>query len=171
MEEVIFEPLRLGVLDWPVAFELMIVYLRMIENEPSRWNVANVVSASGGMDAKRAEALGIAKGLYPAAFFRRQRGEPRDDKKPDKPDKPGSEIFKGVVTGHNENGNKGCASWNNGTDHLTKHVDASTSKCKFRHACNQYVTDKGPGGQCLRNHRRKDGCDYDESKKCSQPHK
>ena len=170
LEEVLYEPLRLGVLEWPVAFELMILYLRMIENEPSRWNIANVVSASGGMDAKRAEASGMAKGLYSAAFFRRPRGEPRDDKhKPG--DKPGNEPFKGVLKGHNETGSKGCASWNNGTDHLAKHVDASSGKCKFRHACNQYVTDKGPGGQCLGDHRRKDGCDYDDTKKCSQPQK
>jgi hypothetical protein len=170
LDEVIFEPLRLGVLEWPVAFELMIVYLRMIENEPVRWNIANVVSASGGMDAKRAEAHSMAKGLYSATFFRRPRGEPRDDKvKPDS--KSGTEVFKGTVSGHNENGNKGCAAWNNGTSHLVKHVDASTGKCKFRHACNQFVTDKGPGGQCLKDHKRGEGCTYDESKKCSQPQK
>ena len=172
LEEVIFEPLRLGVLDWPVAFELMIVYLRMIENEPVRWNIANVVSASGGMDAKRAEAHNMAKGLYSAAFFRRPRGEPRDDKDKVKSDtKSGAEMFKGTVSGHNETGSKGCAAWNNGTNHLVKHVDAGTGKCKFRHACNQFVTDKGPGGQCLKGHKRFEGCDYDESKKCSQPQK
>ena len=172
LEEVIFEPLRLGVLEWPVAFELMIVYLRMIENEPSRWNIGNVVSASGGMDAKRAEAHNMAKGLYSSTFFRRPRGEPRDDKDKFKNDsKSGSEVFKGTVSGHNETGNKGCAAWNNGTNHLVKHVDTSTGKCKFRHACNQFVTDKGPGGQCLKGHKRSEGCDYDESKKCSQPQK
>ena len=167
LDEVVYEPLRVGVLDWPVAFELMIVYLRMVENEPSRFSIATVVGVAGGMDAKRAEATNIAKGLYAASCFRRPRGEPRGVE--DEKDKKGKGVFKGDIKGHNETGERGCAAWNNGNAHLSKHIDPTTNKCKFRHACNQFVTDKGPGGQCLGNHRRKDGCDYDESKKCSQP--
>ena len=167
LDEVVYEPLRVGVLEWPVAFELMIVYLRMVENEPARYSIGTVVGAAGGMDAKRAEATSVAKGMYASTCFRRTRVEPRDVD--DDKDKKTKGVFKGDVKGHNETGERGCAAWNNGNAHLSKHIDPATNKCKFRHACNQYVTDKGPGGQCLRNHRRKDGCDYDVSKKCSQP--
>ena len=167
LDEVVYEPLRVGVLEWPVAFELMIVYLRMVENEPARYSIGTVVGAAGGMDAKRAEATRVAKGMYASTCFRRTRVEPRDVD--DDKDKKSKGMFKGDVKGHNETGERGCAAWNNGNAHLSKHIDPATNKCKFRHTCNQYVTDKGPGGQCLRNHRRKDGCDYDESKKCSQP--
>jgi hypothetical protein len=172
LDDVVYEPVRRQVLDWPTAFELMIVYLRTVENDPNRYNIGNVVAASAGMDAKREEALNIARGLYPASFFslfRGRRGEPRGHDDDDvKQKKEGKGEFKGDIKGHNETGERGCAAWNNGNSHLAKHIDTKTGKCKFRHACNQFVSDKGPGGQCLGNHRRKD-CDYDESKKCSQP--
>ena len=41
LDDVVYEPVRMGTLDWPVAFELMVCYFRLIENEPSRWR-ANV---------------------------------------------------------------------------------------------------------------------------------
>ena len=34
LDDVIYEPLRTGEVPWPVAFELMILYLRMIEKSP-----------------------------------------------------------------------------------------------------------------------------------------
>ena len=169
LDDVIFEPVRLSSLDWPVAFELMIGYLRMIENEPARWRISNVVHASGGMDAKRAEATSMAKGLYPKMCFRTHGGIPGnvDDEKPNKG--KNKEQHKGPITGFNDQSKKGCAAWNNGSLHLSKHVD-SAGKCLFFHGCDQFVTDKGAGGQCLGDHKRA-ACTYDAAKKCSQPHK
>ena len=47
--------------------------------------------------------------------------------------------------------------------------DPATGKWLFKHGvCNQYVTDKGPGGICGGNHCRKE-CDYDADKKCKKP--
>ena len=172
LDEVIFEPTRLSSLEWPVAFELMIGYLRMIENEPSRWRISNVVHASGGMDAKRAEATAMAKGLYPKMCFRTHGGIPGnvdDDNKEDKRSK-NKEAFKGTVIGFNENSKKGCAAWNNGTPHLAKHVDP-TGRCLFFHGCNQYVTDKGAAGQCLAADHKRSGCTYDAAKKCKEAFK
>ena len=166
LEDVVYEPVRLGVLDWPVAFELMICYLRMVENDPTQWRLSNVVASSGGMDAKRAEAARIARGLYSPSHFRRSRGEPRDVN--DTNGAKDGTVYKGEVRGDNSAGNKGCTAWNLGNKHLAKNVDANTGRCRFRHACDQYVTDKGPGGQCLGNHKRGD-CTYDPTKKCAQP--
>ena len=168
LEDVVYEPVRLRVLDWPVAFELMIVYLRMVENDPTQWRLSNVVASSGGMDAKRAEAASIAHGLYPPSLFRRPRGEPRDVS--DNNGAKDGKFYKGEVKGDQSSCNKGCTAWNLGNKHLAKHVDANTGICRFRHACDQYVTDKGSGGQCLGNHKRGD-CTYDTTKKCSQPFK
>ena len=175
LEDVVYEPIRLGVLEWPVAFELMICYLRMVENDPSRWRLSNVVASSGGMDAKRAEALMLARDLYPTSFFRQPRGEPRDVTDKGKDKKTGEQFYNGTVQGDNPNSKKGCTAWNLGNRHFAKHVDASGC-CKFVHACNQYVTDKGPGGQCLGAHKRLDSngnnvCTYDAAKKCDKPHK
>ena len=166
LDDVIYEPVRVGTLDWPVAFELMVCYLRMIENDPTRWRVSNVVHASGGMDSKRSEATVLAKGLYPASFFRAHGGIPgRGKEEGDKDPK----LHKGTVSEYNESSKKGCAAWNTGNKHLAKHVDA-TGKCMFFHGCDQFITDKGPGGQCLGPHRRAD-CNYDPTKKCSKPYK
>ena len=167
LEDAVYEPVRLGVLDWPVAFELMVCYIRMVENEPGQWRLSNVVAGSGGMDAKRAEAASIARGLYAANCFRRHRGDPRDV---DTPTPKDQKFFTGTLKGDNSNSPKGCTSWNLGNKHLAKYVDASTGCCIFKHACDQYVTDKGPYGQCLGDHKRAD-CTYDASKKCATAQK
>ena len=76
LDEVIYEPTRLGVLHWAEAFELLIIYLRMLENEPHLWAMKDIVAKSGALDARRAEAKSTAVRFYPAAFFRGPRGEP-----------------------------------------------------------------------------------------------
>ena len=80
-----------------------------------------------------------------------------------------NDVYKGTVKGFNASADKLCAAWNTDTKHLAKHVDPTTGKCLFKHGvCNQFVTDKGPGGICGGNHRRKD-CDHDADKKCKKP--
>ena len=159
LDDVVFEPVRVGGVAWPVAFEMLLIYLRMIENDPTVYTLTNVVHKAGGMDTLRKQALAVAQGFYPAVFFRSHGGNPEvqaDDKYPNK------------VTGFDRSSKRGCAAWNNGSVHLSKHVDAN-GKCKFFHGCDQFVTDKGPGGQCLSTaHKRKD-CDYDPSKKSNKP--
>lgn len=165
LEDVVYEPLRLGTYEWPIAFELVIIYLRMIENNPDRYVISNVL-ASGAIDVKIQEATKAAVGQYPGANFRGGRGEPRDVDAD--PNKGKEKVFKGDVKGDNPSSNKGCAAWNLGRSHLCKHVDSSTGKCTFKHACDQYVTDKGPRGQCLGDHKRA-ACTYDPAKKCKSP--
>ena len=170
LDDVVYEPIRTGQLEWPVAFELMICYLRMIENDPGRWKISDIVFNAGGMDTKRAEATNLAKGLYPVSCFRTHGGIPGKTRTGDEePTKGAKETFKGTITGFDSTRERGCAAWNNGSLHLAKHVDAN-GKCKFNHVCDQFVTDKGPGGQCLGQHRRS-VCDYDSTKKCSKPAK
>ena len=107
--------------------------------------------------------------LIRLTFFRPVRGEPRDvtdDKKNDKT------VYSGTVKGDNPSAKTGCTAWNDGKPHLAKNVDAN-GHCLFRHACCQFVSDKGKGGQCLGTvgdptHKRKD-CPYDASKKLKSP--
>ena len=165
LEDVVYDQVRTNTLDWPTAFELLIIYLRMVENDPISYRIGNVVSKSGAMDTRTAEAYNMARGLYPAAFFRGRRGEPRDVIDNKSVAGKGGE-YKGKIKGDTSSSTKGCTAWNLGGPHLAKFVDAS-GICRFKHACDQFVTDKGPGGQCLGDHRRKD-CTYDEGKKCSK---
>ena len=138
----------------------------MVECEPSVWLLGNVVTKSGGMDAKREQAKIQAKAHYPASFFRSPGGNPgvsgRDRDL-------GDEVFRGKVSSFNESSAKACHAWNYGKPHLAKHVE--NGKCKFFHGCSQWVSDKGPGGQCLdRNHKKGDsngeGCT--NPKKCAK---
>ena len=166
LEDVVYEPVRSQTVDWMVAFECLILYLRLIQNGTGRYNITNVIHMAGGIDSLRAQALISAKEHFPAAFFRTLGGNP----KPFDGISPGGkvvEIYSGKVKGSRPNANRGCASWNLGKPHLEKYVD-SNGLCSFLHKCDQYVSDKGPGGQCLGDHKRAD-CDYDSAKKVSQP--
>jgi hypothetical protein len=165
LEEVVYEPVRSSSVEWMVAFESLILYLRLIENGTGRYNITNVVHTAGGIDSLRAQALVSAKEHFPAAFFRPLGGNPKpgDGLSAGK----GSEVYSGIVKGTRPTASKGCASWNLGMPHLAKNVD-SNGFCSFLHKCDQYVSDKGPGGQCLGDHKRAD-CDYNASKKVKQP--
>ena len=162
LEDVVYEPVRSGVLSWPVAFECVVIYLRMLEAQASGsiYTISNIHSRAGGIDAVRSEATAVAKDLYPAAFFRSHGGKPFV-KSPDDTlkDTSGGKEFKGQVKGDTPGAKYCCIAWNRGTPHLAKHVSAD-GICKFKHACNRRVKDKGPNGRCLGDHTA-DKCDYD----------
>ena len=158
LADVVYTPILDGALDWPVAFELLVLYLQEIERQPDHWTLVNVYGQSGAIDVRRKEATTIAKARYPASCFRAPGGNPGIvGKKP-----------VGEVKEFNSASKRGCVAWNNNTPHEAKHLD-SNGRCKFNHACNQWVTDKGKNGQCLGDHRRCDGCKYDADKQCSSP--
>ena len=68
LDDVVWEPLRVDLISWPVAFELLLVYLHLVEGDP-RWSLSTVFHGSGGLDAKRAEAEAMAAGKYPACLL------------------------------------------------------------------------------------------------------
>ena len=166
MEDVIFEPIRSQSCAWPVAFECMILYLRLVESGTS-YVLATVKEKSGGMDSIREEATAIARDHYPAAFFRIFGGNPRDEIIPGGGKK--GDVFKGTLKGDTPTSTRGCVAWNMGSPHLAKHVGPD-GKCLFKHGiCDQFVTDKGKGGQCGSTQHKRPECDYDSAKKCSKP--
>ena len=172
LDEVVYEPLRLGTLSWPVAFELLLIYLRIVDTQKNGCTVADVYASTGGIDAKRSEARANARKAYPDSIFRNLRGEPSRvaENTTGNPGNQGPELFKGQIKGFDKNCKKGCVAWNNGKSHLATHV-GQNGVCKFYHGCNQYVTDKGPGGQCLDPNHTRANCTYDPAKKCSTPHR
>ena len=168
LDEVFYEPIRTKECAWPVAFEMILLYLHKVETNPSMYNLANVVHSVGGLDTNRKVATKLAEGLYPKAvvdLFRAPRVEPRDVTK--EGEKTGDKKFAGTLAGYNTASTKGCVVHNLGGQHLAKYVDKN--KCRFFHGCDQYVTDKGPAGQCLSTDHVRGDCTYDSSKKCSQP--
>ena len=165
LDDVVYEPVRTEKIEWPVAFEMLVLYLRKVEAEPTAYNVTNVVVKMGGMDAMRKQARQIAQGMYSPGFFRSPGGNPGNVKRDDD---EGNKEYGSEVQKFNKNSKKGCSAFNLGTPHLRKHVDAN-GVCKFFHGCDHFVTDKGPNGQCLSVDHKREQCDYDESKKCSKP--
>ena len=168
-DKVVYEPLRMGRQPWPVHFELLILYMQKMQEEPALYNFGNIVEKLGSGDFMLEQAKVAAEEHYPASFFRAVRGEPRgggDDK-----DK-GEAKYRGKVTLFNESSKTACAAWNadkTGGGHLAKHVD-SNGRCKYYHGCNQWVKDKGRSGQCLStDHNRKEGCTYPEDQKSNKP--
>jgi len=166
LEEVVYEPIHNGTIVWCVAFECVVIYLRMIESQGAggTFNLSNIVFRAGGLDSIRAQALSIAQDLYPTTCFRSRGENPlgnTDDRKGP------SKNYEGSIKGFNSSSKICCAAWNAGKPHLSKNVD-SNGKCNFLHKCNQFVDDKGPGGQCLGDHPRS-ACTYDASHKCNKP--
>jgi len=156
LADVVYIPVSEGVLDWPVAFELLLIYLQEVDRHPDQWSLATIYAGSGAIDVRRKEASAIAKARYPASFFRAHGGNPGGGN-------PGAKKLDNVEQ-FNATSKRGCTAWNNGTAHDASSVDAN-GRCKFRHACNQWVTDKGKGGQCLGDHKR-GACDCTLTVKC-----
>ena len=119
------------------------------------------------MDSIREEATAIARDHYPATFFRILGGNPREENNSGV--KKGADLYKGTIKGDTPTSTRGCVAWNLGSSHLAKHVGPD-GKCQCKHGmCDQFVTDKGKGGQCGSTQHKRPECDYDSSKKCSKP--
>ena len=140
---------------WKVAHELLMVYIREIDIDPQRLMHMGNVFRRGGQDTLLSEARRNA-----AAFFRagganlQLGGAPIDTSKDPKNLKP-------TGTGDDKS-KRPCADFNAGRPCKQLKPDGS---CVFAHACNQFVSDKGPNGYCFGPHARCAGCSYDDAKK------
>ena len=133
------------------AFELLYLYLKEIDRDYTGLvNIANVFRR-GGQDTLIAEARRRS-----LAFFRGFGGIPRGE---GPPDVKHNGKFNGKST-------KACTDYNMGRP-CTKLDETGT--CRFNHKCNQFVSDKGPGGVCFGAHARCNGCNYDDAKKLTKP--
>ena len=150
LQDVAYLPLADGSFEWPVGFELFILYLNEIEKCPNVWNMANVFAKSGAIDVRRADAEKIARARYPPHCFRVGGGSPGMSQPGGRHKGAGAFEFANT-TKHNSSSHKACVAYNSGVDHTPGNVDAQ-GRCKFAHVCNQWVTDKGKNGQCSSTH-------------------
>ena len=145
LDKVAYGAVRLAE-GWKVSCELVLLYLKKVDQDPTgSLSLANVFE-HGGQDTMLSEARRNA-----GAFFRTRSGELRPGPAPS-----GGQQF-------NPTSKKLCKDYNAGRP--CTRLD-SQGKCVFNHACDQWVTDKGTAGVCGGAHPRCDGCSYDESKKC-----
>ena len=162
VQKVVHRNLRAG-LPWPVVAKMLEIYLEFID-EPGDYGYHNVVDAKGGMDSIREDARARVAGPS-STDFSHASGQPP----------PGSEA-RGGGKQREWNGKsssdpkaRACPVHNNpnqnakhGRNQLDEH-----GTCRFRHCCNQWVSDKGPNGICGScSHARRD---CDNPNKCDKP--
>ena len=159
MDDVVFATVRMRE-TFKVAHELLIVYLREMDFDPARSLHMGNVFRRGGQDTLMSEARRNA-----AASFRTCGGTPqlegatKQDTKNPKPDiKPNGKS--------DDTSKKPCPDFNAGRPCKKLKPDGT---CVFAHRCNQFVSDKGPGGYCFGAHARCTGCNYDAGKKLRAP--
>ena len=161
IDDTVFGTIRMGE-PFTVAHELILCYFREMDFDPARLLHMGNVFRRGGQDTLLSEARRNA-----AAFFRVGGGnlQPKgnnDDKlgniKTVKTTKPNGKS--------DESSKKPCPDFNGGRPCKNLKPDGT---CTLAHKCNQFVSDKGPGGYCMGPHARCTGCDYDAGKKLRAP--
>ena len=160
IDDVVFATIRMRE-SFGVAHELLLLYFREMDFDPARLLHMGNVFRRGGQDTLLSEARRNA-----AAFFRTCGANPRvlkgaTDVKTEypKPDaKPNGKD--------DSSSKKPCPDFNAGRPCKKLKPDGT---CVFAHRCNQFVSDKGPGGYCFAAHARCTGCDYDAAKKLRAP--
>ena len=160
VNNTVFKPLHDLKLSWEQRFELFLLYVTEIESDVTRsLNFANVFDRG-----KHDSMLQQAK-INAAVFFRTRAGTAQ----------PGGAPNVGAVRRIEWNGKatstaaKCCVPWNLGKPHSAASL-LPDGTCSNVHACMQFVSDKGPGGQCRGNHARTD-CDYPIDKRSNSPSK
>lgn len=140
LDEVVYGALVLGK-DWRVVHELLVVYLRAVDDDSATLNLGNVY-ASGGQDTKLREAEANM-----LVHFRGQRGGTA----------PGN-ATKRWDCAFDANARRPCISYNLKQDHPASAIDPATGKCKFKHVCDAFITGAdGKRTQCgSADHCRKD---------------
>ena len=155
---VIIDSIVVRKYEWCVAFELMVVLFRKIENSVgNKFNLGNVIDEVH-LNSALEEASEAAK-----MFFRTGGGAPRLGDRESLLD-----INKKQFNGKFNKDEKcrACAVFNSGGDHKP-HMLTDDGTCRFGHKCDHWVSDQGPGGIC----RNKAGKPGHNRRNCDNPNK
>ena len=144
-EFVVFDTIRIRKKDWYVAFELLVVLLRKVEDsvELTIGTVMQEVYLNGAME----EAMEAAK-VHFAAFFRPRGGIPLSPLLDMGTKDNGVVEVKWNGKFNTKPEARPCFAFNNGEEHDHRSLTADGT-CKFAHVCDHWVSDQGPGGKCL----------------------
>ena len=153
-KDVAYDPLLRDKLPWQLVHELVVVYLEDVDNSLSL-NLGNIFD-SGAQDTRMARAKTSALKHYPDLdIFRSSKLQGVRE------DKDTSVKFNGKSTPTSE---KYCLSFNLGGQHSSKHL-SSDGSCKFKHACDGWITGAGPKARC----NNSDGTPGHCRKNCDHP--
>ena len=158
--EVVYDAMNRDKQPWQLAHMLVEVYLEDIDYSTTL-NIGNIF-ASGGLDSRMNRARDMTEEKFGQGIFRSKRviKTTFDDGNP----ATGGKKYNGKDTPDSTLG--ACVSYNYGNEHPAKSLKADGT-CKYKHACMQWVTGKGPDGCCEGKHPRGDK----KGSKCTNPAK
>ena len=141
---------------WQLAHELLLVYFEVVETTSDQSiNIRNVF-AHGSQDTYLKRANDSMRAHYSNV---RGKEEPNPSPNANAGKGKGNEIkWNG---NYDRNATTTCLSYNLGTEHRPRSLNEKGT-CKHNHVCDQWVSDKGPGGTCGGRHPRS---------KCDNPNK
>jgi hypothetical protein len=167
LEATVFDMMRKRGYPWQFACETLFVMLRKIEDSQGSFTFVNIhqeVYLQGILDEVRYSMHVHFPGVHPSEYvghapFRTLGGNPGTSD--DGAFKPGNDkkarVWNNKTTDKKPDGSdtKPCAAFNLGRAHRSDELYADGT-CKKRHVCFNWVSDKGPGGQCCGGHASKD---------------
>ena len=144
-EYVIYDTIRAQGLPWQVAFELLVIMYRRIEDSGGTITIESVYNEAT-LNSVLDEARRNASHFYPkiSAFFRTPGGNPGAN--------GGNDENNGIkYNGKGSDKGRPCGTWNRGETHTPDELKADGT-CKKMHVCNKWITSAGPYGRCLGPH-------------------
>jgi len=142
LESFVFDTIRLRGYTWQFTAEFLFVVLRHIEDSVGRLTMVNAIHLVH-LNTLLQEAEAAAARRYPGAPLHRRQEAILAAQQWNGEDTPGSTLL--------------CIAFNEGLEHKDSNLKPDGT-CRFSHRCNQWVTDKGPGGVCGGSHSRME-CD------------
>ena len=142
--DVVYENLQVRNWKWELVYFYFLIQLEQVEVEQDI-NLSNATT-QGSMDTLRSYARDRAVAHYGESIFRSNQRDYGDnyvdeDKK----------IWNGHCT---ENASTVCWAFNQKHQKHRESTLTADGRCKHRHVCDAFVSNKGPGGKCEGNHPR-----------------
>ena len=142
--DVVLENLNVRQWAWQVVYFYFMLQLEQVETIDG-FNLANVV-LQGGLDTLKQEAMDRAEAHYRCIF------RPQDSSKSASNGGLGGEIsWNGKFS---QSAKTVCWAFNRENSKHASSCLSADGTCLHRHVCDQWVSNKGPGGRCEGKHQR-----------------
>ena len=167
LEATVFDMMRKRGYPWQFSCETLFVMLRKIEDSQGTFTFVNIhqeVYIQGILDEVRYSMHVHFPSVHPSAYvghvpFRTLGGIPgtSDDEAVKAVNDKKVRAWNNKTTDTKDDGSdtKPCTAFNQGRPHRHDELYADGT-CKKRHVCFNWVSHKGPGGQCCEGHASKD---------------
>ena len=142
LEHTVYDTIRMRGKPWQMAFELLVIMLRRIEDSAGKLTLGNCINDTY-LNTVMEEAFANCQRLYPdVLFFRAHPGKGGNGNSTT----GGGTKWNGKFTNAKDAGL--CQAFNGGREHLPHELHPDGT-CRRNHVCDKWVTNKGPGGKCL----------------------